>query len=129
MYILDSNAIHTLSAALNLPITGKEQDWDIEMATPNRIVEFLDYYEANLLLPQAKQALMALVLASFEDAVSMGERSSRELWGRIVSIISKDVELHKPVLSYWAYPDAEMTPGDGYNITDLAQQVLQEMPA
>ncbi len=124
MYILDHNAIHTLSAALHLSVTGHEQDWDIEMADPNRLAEFLAYYESRALPPHEKQALMALVLASLDDAFPAAEADITIWWARIVNAIAGDSDLHQPVLSYWAYPDGSGTANDGYNITHLVRQLF-----
>jgi hypothetical protein len=124
VYILDPSAINTLSAALHLPTTGSEQDWDIEMADPNRLSEFLAYYETHDLTPHEKQALMALVLASLEDTFPAARGEITVLWSRVVNAIAGDKHLHQSVLSYWAYPDGSENTDDGYNITHLVRQLF-----
>jgi hypothetical protein len=36
-----------LNETLNLPATGCEQDWDIELSDPNRITEFITFMETH----------------------------------------------------------------------------------
>ncbi|QTR48981.1 hypothetical protein [Candidatus Thiothrix anitrata] len=124
MYILDCNAVHVLSAALHLPTTGNEQDWDIEMADPNRLTEFLAYYETHALSLHEKQALMALILASLEDTFPVARGAITALRAKVVNAIAGDEHLHQPVLSYWAYPDGSENTDDGYNITRLVRQLF-----
>src|ERR1700733_10037828 len=53
---------------LNLPATGNEQDWDMEMSDPNRIREFITFYYAHNLLPeQYLLPLISLILNSAEE--------------------------------------------------------------
>jgi hypothetical protein len=38
------DSIQFLNTQLGLPATGTEQDWEIEMANPQRISQFIDFY-------------------------------------------------------------------------------------
>ena len=39
--------LNTLAAALRLPVHGLEQDWGIELADPERIEEFIAFFEEH----------------------------------------------------------------------------------
>ena len=70
-------AMATLNSALHLPATGREQDWDIELADPDRTGEFTTYLENNTFDEDEKRALMPLILGSLEDLAQREEVPSQ----------------------------------------------------
>lgn len=76
MWFPTNNSKKFLNFALSLPTTGAEQDWEIEMSNPNRISDFIAFFsETPELSYDQKHALVALILASFEDSYWQGNLS------------------------------------------------------
>lgn len=106
-------AISYLNSALNLPASGNEQDWEIEMSNPDRISEFLDFYEEHELSQDCQKALMALILASFEDAAWMS-KFDEYLWFRTTNILRSNSSQFKEIILIWT---SSMN-GDHFAISD-----------
>ncbi len=90
-----------LSSCLNLPYTGAEQSWDLEMADASRLAEFISFYEIERLSEIARKELMRLILASTNDAIEQGCIGDGEL-SRINRLISEEYSLHRSTVRYWA---------------------------
>jgi len=60
---------------LLLPTSGKEQDWDIELADAIRLDEFLNVLDHQHLSDDQKHALMALIIASYDDFLGLTDSS------------------------------------------------------
>lgn len=70
-------AILKVNKLLDLPATGKEQDWEFEFASPGRIREILNLLMHSDLDDECQSALALLMIASIEDAGAM-DASDRE---------------------------------------------------
>jgi hypothetical protein len=93
-------AITTLNRVLHLPATGREQDWDIELADPDRTSEFTAYLENNTLNEDERRALMALILGSLED-LAQKEEVSTKLADRIKRLLRADTTLYADLIKRW----------------------------
>ena len=93
-------AVAALNQALHLPATGREQDWDIELADPDRVGEFVAYFESHPLSESEKHALMALIFGSLED-LSNREKVPSELWDRVRHLLRADPSLYTDLLEQW----------------------------
>ncbi len=96
---LDKSSTNKLNLVLNLHATGDEQDWDIELASPERIREFVDFYESKSLEIHDQYALLALILASFEELLEQN-KEDKITWNRIKSILNSS-EQYNPLIIYW----------------------------
>jgi hypothetical protein len=109
MIQLTNDAIKRLNKLFNLPyMDGMQgtQDWEIELANSDRVQEFCDAYEREDLDSAEKQALMALIIASYD--LYLEERTNDVfLWNKIAALIRKDFDLHKSTLLYWLGADME----------------------
>jgi len=106
MIDLDFDAVTKLNKLLNLPYEDDMQDWDIELANSHRVPEFCDVYEREDLDASEKQALMALIIASYDDYLE--ERNNDLfLWNKIATLLRKDFDLHKSTLLYWLDEEEE----------------------
>lgn len=115
-------AIEKLNMLLDLPYMDWMQDWDIQLADSNRIQEFCDAYEQENLDSNEKQALMALIIASYNNYLE--ERGNEMvLWDKIAALLRQDFDLHKPTLLYWLCDDNEEVIG-GFAITPLVKALL-----
>lgn len=119
MWFPDENAINYLNEKLRLPASGSEQDWEIELADHRRIEEFIRVHEATVETVDVQQALVALLVASFEDALWKGS-FDKQLWLKTEEIVSANTELYKPVLKQWIR-DAD---GDGFRISTMIEGLL-----
>lgn len=107
------DAIAHLNQALRLPATGREQDWDIELADPGRAEEFVAYAETHDLPPEQRLALMSLILGSLEDLSQAGGLQPA-LWARAQSLLDADRGLYGGLVKRWAGGN-----GDGFSISPL----------
>lgn len=82
-------AKRALNRLLDLPATGQEQDWEIELADPSKVSAMLQLLRRGTLDLEAQTALGLLVLYSLEEAAASGQkvnlvaadvRSSIEQW-------------------------------------------------
>ena len=105
--ILKLEAIESISKKLELSYTGIEQDWDIEMANPDRLKEFLSYLKNTELDESEKIAMMSLIIASFEDLLNEDEtnESQCELWKKIKIMLESDFDLFSDIITYWSLFD------------------------
>jgi hypothetical protein len=122
MIELTFEAIKKLNALLDLPYREGMQDWDIELADPSRIQEFCYVYERENLDSNEKQALMALIIASYNNYIE--ERGNEIfLWNRVAALLRRELDLHKSTLLYWLCDDNEEVIG-GFAITPLIKALL-----
>lgn len=115
-FILTSETIKKLNVLLNLPYMEWMQDWDIELADPSRLEEFIKIYLQEPLTSDEKRALMSLIIASFEGGLK--ENGSDPVqWGKIRGLLEKDYDLHEQAVSYWSCLDADLI--DEFTISPL----------
>jgi hypothetical protein len=101
-------AIETLTQRLALSRKWS-QDWELEVTDASRIGEFCRYYEESALTIEEKFALMALIVASFDDYLqatpSKQHDPSFEAW--IERLLRENFVLHSYTVEYWSVLDAE----------------------
>ena len=120
--ILDRKAIESLNSKLSLQITGLEQDWDVELADPKRLGEFISFYQRTALSFDEKKALMSLILASYDELLNKNGISKNELWHEIASLIRSEKELFRELLDYWALKK-EIDPENYFKLTPLIRGI------
>lgn len=93
-----------LAGLFRLENRPEMQDWEVEVADPNRITEFLNAYEASDLSDDDRFLLMSLIIASFDDAgESDGEKPfSGKEWEKTRKLLIRDCKLHASTLWYWS---------------------------
>lgn len=116
-------AIAQLTAILNLPPCC--QDWEIEVADPDRVGEFLDVYERQPLDDDGKFALMALIVASYDELLAEHSNETRYR-ERIRRHLLDQFDLHAYTVQYWSLPDDEDTAAarDGWSFTPFARELM-----
>lgn len=112
---LTKEAMTFLDQALHLPATGREQDWDIELADANRANEFIRYLGEQSLSEDVKLALMALIIASLED-LSYQETIPPDLWEKVRKLLREDPPLYADLVQQWSPKD-----GDDFAISSLIE--------
>ncbi|MFP2895879.1 hypothetical protein [Corallococcus sp. 4LFB] len=119
MIVLKQASIVKLTAALALPASGQEQDWEIELADPARIGEFLTAYRSLSLSPDDKVALMALMLASVDRRLDSGLGMPSE-WSQIANLLGAEQDLHRESLEYWMC-EGDDEPDAWFHLTPLVR--------
>ncbi len=99
-YGAKASAQEAINHLLRLPATGKEQDWEIELADPARIDEMLDALESQTLDLDCQNALALLLLTSMEEASEAGSLDERHV-KRMAHILSLRQEVRKKMHFYW----------------------------
>jgi len=120
--ILRKDAIGYLNRKLSLPSTGMEQDWEIELANLNRIEEFILFYRGSLLNEEEKKALMALIIASYDDYLNEKNSNNVRFENDIFKLLNEDKKLFKELIVYWSVP-RENNPEDYFKITPFIRSV------
>ncbi len=126
--ILNQSAIEYISKELDLPYSGLEQDWDIEMANHKRINEFILVYSNRKknYSENDKIAFMALIIASFNDMLSDKciEVSARGVWQEIRLLMEDDLNLFIDIISDWALLN-ETGSRNLFLVTPYAREILK----
>lgn len=119
MYFIKPEAIIYWNKRLNLRATGREQDWEVELADSSRVDEFISIYESNMLSDDKKFALMALITASLDDLASI-KAIGDDVMKRVVKILCDDYDLNKPLIDYWSSGANQPSP-DCFCVAELMQ--------
>lgn len=112
--------LEDLSKKLSLPYTGNEQDWDIEMADPERLDYFLDYFQNHNLSDDEKVLLLSLILASYDDYLNQNVINIDSKWSIIENIVKENRTIYSEVLDYWALKNND---NDLFKITPLIRNL------
>lgn len=122
--ILKKEAIESISNKLCLKFTGIEQDWDVEFANPDKLNEYLSFYQKNEnnLSEDEKFALMALIWASYDDYLSIQEKEKVDFWNRIKELVASEQIIFSDLIKYWSVEN-EKNSEMFYHITPLARNL------
>ena len=112
-------AMTVLNQALRLPATGRKQDWDIELADPDRVDEFIAYFKTYALSQGERHALMALILGSLEDLANREDVPSA-LWGQAERLLRAEPDLYSDLVTQWRAKGDEL---DAFAISSLLQSL------
>lgn len=117
-------ACQRLAGLLRLGEPPGGQDWEIELADPRRVAEFLDLYESSALDDDERFTLMELIVASYNDLLEFGggEPDQRH-WTRLRDHLLRRFELHGYTVLYWALADTD-EPENFDTFTPRAREVM-----
>ena len=99
-------AIEKLAATFSLPNTPDMQDWEWEVADPNRIDEFLNEYKSGNLTDDEKFTLLEMLLQSFEE--SELDLNESDNWKELLELIQSNYKVHKHTIWYWSVFDTDI---------------------
>ena len=112
--------------AFDLKLKGGDkhsQDWEYEVADPNRLDEFLKFYLNNKLSPTEKRILIKLILESYNDYV--GEKGFNiDYTKELTIILEKEKTLCKDIIKVWSCEGEELE--DAYYITPIIRKIANE---
>jgi hypothetical protein len=90
----------SINELLSLPASGREQDWEIELADPDRIEEMLKAGSMSDLHYEEKCALALLIVASIEESVNAGDINPNTL-ERAKAAFKRDDDVREAMIFYW----------------------------
>jgi hypothetical protein len=120
--IFSKKIVESLSKKLLLPFTGLEQDWELEMANSERVSDFLHFYNQGNLSTEELRAIMALILASYDDFLNENNLEVDDRWGEIKEAIEKKKDIYCDLLNYWAL-NGTMGSENLFRITPLIRKI------
>jgi hypothetical protein len=98
------------------------QDWEWEVADPDRVSEFVAAYNDGSLSDDERFTLMETIIQSFAETNQPLE--SNPEWQHVLSTIEQNISLHIYSVWYWSHldtPDEE----DPWNVTPLMRSLLE----
>lgn len=108
-------SIDKLSRRFHLRTDPQMQDWEVEVSDPKRVMDFVNAYGDTDFDDDDRFALMALIVASLDDAIAQG-LDVVETWNRVVPLLRRDAGLHASTLSYWSRGD-DPNPHHQFHVT------------
>ena len=93
-------AQHAINKLLALPASGREQDWEVELADPHRIGEMLTVASDSSLNLDERCALALLTIASIDESADAGEVNPKDV-ERAKSILKQDDQVRDAMIFYW----------------------------
>ncbi|MDC8011692.1 hypothetical protein [Tahibacter soli] len=122
-------AIDSLARRFGLPNRGNMQDWEIQVADPARLDEFLTAYDDGTLDGDERFTLMEMIIQSCEMAFEQAGRTpvNDRQWNRALERIRRDVDLHIYSLWYWADPDGESKSTGEWIVTPDLRKMMAEV--
>ena len=121
--MINKETIMSVSKLLGFTAIGNEQDWAIEFADKNRIIEFIEILLKIPLSFSERYAIISLLLASYEDYLSEMEDYNRKVWKEIIKTIEYEKGEYDDLLNYWALWK-ETNEREWFNITPLVREYL-----
>lgn len=118
-------AIDSLAHRFDLPNTPDMQDWEYEVADPERINEFLDAYESGVLSDDERFTLMETIIQSFEEFKH--SPTSHPKWARVLEILDTHIDLHIYTICYWSDLDCNNL-DNSWRVTPYIRSILEKHP-
>ncbi len=121
--VVDKETALYVNSLFDLHATGSEQDWSIELSDRTRVMEFIDTFKSNDFPSNVQNAVLELIIASYDDYLSFGIDDSQLIWREIETLISKNKNLCSEMLEYWALRN-EKEEANLFNITPLIRSLV-----
>ena len=100
------------------------QDWEYEVADPNRIEDFLEFYINNKLDTVEKRILIKLLLESYNDYV--GEKGfNLDYTKKIKKILERERTLCEDIIQVWLCVGEELE--DAFYITPAIREIARDV--
>jgi hypothetical protein len=96
-------AIDALAARFSLGRDPYMQDWEWEVADPERLDEFLAAYDLPELTEDERFVLAEVIIQSFEDSPADLEHDSR--WRTVLDRLDRSIAIHAHTVWYWSCGD------------------------
>jgi hypothetical protein len=93
------DSVRALNQLLNLPATGHEQDWEIELSDPERLDEMVGLFCGGELDLENRSALALLMIFSLDPWGADAGTADVE---RVQLALQSDPAVHDRMRSYWS---------------------------
>ena len=80
-------------------IGQNDQDWTYTIVEPERIDEYIQAYDNQIINEDTKFSLMEMIIQSLTEQENIQLMSDK--WNKVQSILNKDFDLHKYTVYYW----------------------------
>lgn len=97
------------------------QDWEWEVADPNRLDDFISAYQSGELDDDELFTLMEMIVQSFDDLG--GVLSSDPRWRTASGLLDRNIAIHAHTVWYWSCPDTD-DPEEQRAMTPLIRPIL-----
>jgi hypothetical protein len=114
-------AIDALALRFDLPNHHSMQDWEWEVADPNRLDDFISAYQSGELDDDELFTLMEMIVQSFDDLG--GVLSSDPRWRTASGLLDRNIAIHAHTVWYWSCPDTD-DPEEQRAMTPLIRPIL-----
>ncbi|NVM62235.1 hypothetical protein FHW88_000511 [Mucilaginibacter sp. SG538B] len=121
----NKETITQVNELLHLKASGDEQEWPLEVADSDRIIEFLYLAEMLDIWFQIRYAFIALILYSYDKYLGEHSDHDKYLWDRIEKLLDRDAGRFNELLNRWALWDVE-DDTDLFRLTPLVRTYLTE---
>ncbi|HUC83312.1 MAG TPA: hypothetical protein VMR70_20545 [Flavisolibacter sp.] len=119
----NKETILSLNSILKLNAKGNEQDWAIEYSDKNRLYDFISIFENAPLQLRQKQAVLSLIIASYDDFLFENRDSDSQIWNKIEHLLNQNAGIVDDTLNYWAqWNENENT--NHFNVTSRIRMYL-----
>ena len=123
--ILSNEAIEYLNRILELKVSGNEQDWDLEMADPERLDDFITFFENSPSLDmEVKRALIALLVASLNEKLNDFNRDY--YFYKFFSLMKGNQIVFKEVCDSWQINSLSESE-DQFNVSSLLYDLREKI--
>jgi hypothetical protein len=116
-----SEARASLAARFGLVYEDKMQDWEWDIAAPERFEEFLQGYSSLSLSDAERFSLMEILLQCIEDSETPQLVVAR--WAKLEPQLVENIRLHRQTVEYWSCAVAA-EPEEQFRITPLVRHLL-----
>jgi hypothetical protein len=98
-----TEAIENLAQQLKLPYEDYMQDWSYEVANPEDIEKYIDYYKLTS-DEDEKFVLMEIIIQAVNDQGH--EKDFLKYWDKIKGSLKEDFRIHEYTVFYWCRFDS-----------------------
>ena len=117
-------AIDSLAKRFGLPNEPGMQDWEYEVADPDRLDEFIDAYDNGGLSDDERFTLMETILESFDELLgASGVLDPR--WEQNLARLDRNIGLHAHSVWYWSCVGRD-DPEEQFRITTSVRRIFDK---
>ncbi len=118
-----AESIAKLAKLFSLPNESWMQDWDLQVADPVRVDEFLAAYRNLPFTDDDKFTLMEIIVASLND-LEGADLASHPAWHEARGILREQCVLHADTICYWSCIE-EPDVAECFSITPYMREIWQ----
>lgn len=91
-----------LAEKFNLPFDASMQDWEIEIADPKLLPEFISYFSNSTLPDGQRVSLAEIIFQSIEELLMEGQTElAISYWNNVFPLVQRHNSILKNVLDSW----------------------------